>query len=163
MLPYVNMYSIYRKKGFTLLESVIALVPTPQVPTTNPTPPTPSEPLPFSEPPPITTTETQTLACPVGYSGTRVQSRTRTYTPSTGQTVYSAWADSTNTCTPPPPPYIPPQQCESVLVGTECGMTIISWVASPNSIWQCYGSGEPYSCRPIYAEQCYGKYETVCK
>ena len=25
MLPYVNMYSIYRKKGFTLLESVIAL------------------------------------------------------------------------------------------------------------------------------------------
>ncbi len=130
-------------------------VPTPKVPTTNPAPPTPSEPLPFSVPPPITTTETQTLACPVGYSGTRVQSRTKTYTPSTGGVTYTAWSDSTNTCTPPRPPI-----CYQDIIGYEagpivCGLVQVGWEAvSYNSLYQCQGAAGWYSCAPIYQNQC---------
>lgn len=107
-------------------------VPTPLVPTVNPNPPTTSEPLPFAVQTSITTTETQTLACPDGYLGTRVQSRTKTYTHGTGLTVYSAWADYINTCTPPPPP--PPPPVDSGGGGGGGGCIVLP---SPSDYYKC--------------------------
>lgn len=53
--------------------------------------------------PPIITTETRTVSCPTGYTGTITESRKKTYYQGSGNVTYTPWAAVSNSCVLEPP------------------------------------------------------------